>query len=145
MTCASTGLRGVSARDRSAKHGASAGFTLLEALIGLTILATAMVALFDAFASGVQAGAKVKSHNAALVLAQSLLAEATAVRSKPARLVRGQTNGLRWSITTSPAKAPFAYTDPSEDWQMYQIVTTVSAGNGRRVQLKSFKLARLSE
>ena len=145
MRCALTGLQDGSALDKHIRRVSPNGFTLFEMLVGLTILAVAMVALFNAFSSGLQAGAIVRSHSQALIVAQSLIANASASRSKPARQVRGQTNGLRWIVTSLPATGPLSYVDQSENWQMYQVLATVFHTDGRRVELRTLKLARAKE
>ena len=145
MRCALTGLQDGSALDKQVRCPEPNGFTLFEMLVGLTILAVAMVALFNAFSSGLQAGAVVRSHSRALIVAQSLIADASASRSKPARQVQGQTNGMRWIVTSLPATGPLSYIDETENWQLYQVLATVFHTNGRRVELRTLKLARANE
>ena len=145
MNCESTGLRDASGRAKFTKIGGGDGFTLFEMLVGLTILTIAMAALYRTFATGQRAVEIVRSHGDALVIAQSLLAEASANRAKPSRRIRGRTSGLGWTVTSSPEEGAFAYIDQSENWQMYRIVATVFYSNGRRVELNTLKLARATE
>jgi prepilin-type N-terminal cleavage/methylation domain-containing protein len=68
-------------RPRQSSAGARAGFTLLEALVALVILGTAVSAALGAFGGGLRAAAAVHSHANGVRLAESRLSELELLRS----------------------------------------------------------------
>jgi len=146
MKCVSIGLPGGSRIDGPAGNGPAgtqSGFTLLEALAGLTIFAVAMTALFGAYASGVSVARVSEQYWHAQVLAQSVLAEAAAQPQTAVVALRGQDNGYRWQVTSRPAAAPHATALRASGLQLYHIRAVVAWDPNRTVTLETLKLGRV--
>lgn len=148
MRFASTGSRAGSRPPRSTRRdGANpaAGFTLLETLAAMTILAMALVALFDAQARGVRAAGAADNYVRARLLAQALLAD-TVTGWSAAGLApsTGRDGAFAWSIDVAPAEAGWA-TNPTEknSWRLNRVRVTVAWDRERRVVLDTLKLGRV--
>src|SRR5262249_5860463 len=80
------------------------GFTLIEIVVALAILAVALTALFQAFSSGLRAAGVTERQASAVMLARSLLDRV----GQDIPLVAGEKagvteDGLRWGIAIAPS------------------------------------------
>jgi general secretion pathway protein I len=119
-----------------------AGFTLIEIIIALAILAVALGTLFQAFSGGLRATAVVGRQAATVMLAQSLLDRI----GQDIPLTAGEQagvsdDGLRWSIVMVPS--PLIAPERRADSPLLplDVVVTVAADGGRPVVLTSLRLA----
>lgn len=71
--------RSIPGRRRLSCSGARRGFTLMEALVALVILATAVSSALGVFGSGLRVAASVRAHTNAVRLAEARLSELTLV------------------------------------------------------------------
>lgn len=96
---------------RGAPHGLPAcGFTLLEVLIALAVLALAMTALVRTASLEARALAQVRDHSQAQWLASNIIAEARLEPALPASALRqGQARmggrDWRWTLTVATTQA----------------------------------------
>jgi general secretion pathway protein I len=118
------------------------GFTLIEIIVALAILAVALGALFEAFSGGLRATAAVGRQAATVMLAQSLLDRI----GQDIPLAAGEQagvseDGLRWSIVIAPS--PLIAPERRADSPLlpFDVVVTVAADRGRPVALTSLRLA----
>lgn len=138
-----------------------AGFTLLETLTALAILAIALVSLYDAQSRGVRAADAVASHAEARIIAQSLLTEAQSPRGQAPVARRGKQGRYRWTVEVAPEQSAWAQVASSNDagaetqapsnsdheamrrvaWQMYRVRVSVGWDHNRNIVLESLKLA----
>jgi general secretion pathway protein I len=124
------------------------GFSLLEILIAFSILALSLGILLKIFSGGVNTAGVAEEYNAAVQIAESLMAK-TGVE---APLQAGETTGLEnekyhWRISVSP----FQFTAENLDVTAIEVVlfkvkVTVNwgddvAADGRQVELITLKLA----
>jgi general secretion pathway protein I len=80
----------------------SAGFTLLEVLVALTILSISLAALLGVFGESLQRDQSIQRRMAARTLAQSLLAEAEADQTLTVGRKSGSDDrGLQWSVAVT--------------------------------------------
>jgi general secretion pathway protein I len=132
----------------SSGHGsagrAEAGFTLLEALIAIVILALSLSALLSLYSTGLRGVAAIDEHLRGRLLAQSLMAELTYDRAlRPGRL-QGRSEEFTWALSI----APFAEVEAarqqagSNPWTLHQLTLTVSWPRGRRIELQTLRLLR---
>jgi type II secretory pathway pseudopilin PulG len=158
MRFASIGTRGVSRSYPRKDDRKRAGFTLLEALVALALVlafaATLGPYLFHA--RRIMAGAD--SRIAAQVLVRTLL-EVPFDRSSPADFLReGETNGLRWRITTEPifidalpqsrqkpAERPNNSAPKTPNWNTFWVLATVSWGRGLSVSVDTVRLGKTDQ
>ncbi len=139
-----TGLQGVSrpnASDDAVPIGEE-GFTLLETLVGLTIFAIALTALFGAYATSTRAALTSERYARAQVLAQSLLAHSTAEREPASARASGKTAGFRWRVTARPAALRSGPGPDKGQWRLYHIKVSVGWDRNRKFELATLRLMR---
>lgn len=147
MKSASTGLRAAfrSPRSGEAVHGPK-GFTLLETLTALTILAIALVSLFETYAFGLRASVHAERTAGARILAQSLLTETLTGIENAQALHEGQTGSYRWRVTIEPAEEGSHRAGPGKpSWRLHRVTVSVGWEGGRNVQLATLKLRRAND
>jgi len=146
MRFASIGSRDASRLPRSTNrrlNSDSSGFTLLETLTALTILAISMVALFDAHVRGLSAAGTAESYAQARIFAQALLTD-TVSDWKGALVNRdGREGRYTWAIEVAPVSEVWAELASKETWRLNHVRVTVAWGQNRRVVLDTLKLGRM--
>ncbi|MCI0430487.1 MAG: prepilin-type N-terminal cleavage/methylation domain-containing protein [Rhodospirillales bacterium] len=118
------------------------GFTLIEIVVALAILAVALGALFQAFSGGLRATAVADRRAAAVMLAQSLLDRIGQDIPLAAGEQAGESgDGLHWSITVVPS--PLIAPERRADSPVipFDVEVSVAADGGRTVTLTSLRLA----
>ena len=114
------------------------GFSLLETIVALVILALSLATLFEAYGGGMRAISAGNRYGEARLLAQSLLAQ-VAEPTKRATL-NGSTAGLDWQLVVKPATGDLAEPTAKADWLLFEAVATVHWRPGRSIVLRSLRL-----
>lgn len=114
-----------------------AGFTLLETLTALAILAIALTALMQTLNTGLRAANNIDDYTQARILAHSLLAEKSRLTKPETGIERGQNGAYRWTIATNPAAASLTPDNPSNIWRLYHLSVTVTWAENRQLQLET--------
>lgn len=153
MTSGSTGSQGAfvssRCRDRDAHAGAAAtrltereaGFSLIEVLAALVILAAALSTLYPTFGSSLRALQAADGHLAARQLAQSLIEEQTLAREVRNGETRGRLGDYRWSVSIAPADEELVPDPGAGKWRLHRLAVEVAWGEGRAG--RSFRLETL--
>ena len=156
MKFASIGTRAPSHSARLTRSSGRAGFTLIEALVALTIIVAFASALVPMLAQARRIIVNADGRIAAQILLRSLLDE-TLDRSALTSLSRdGEQAGLQWHIEAEPASIDTTFlpdspmptagsppAGPKVRWVTYKIVASVSWAPGEKVEAETFRLARL--
>ena len=125
----------------SARESASAGFTLLETLTAMTILAIALVSLFEAHANSVRAAGVAADSTRARMMAEALLADAASGPDVRPASRKGHDGRFAWSVDIDPERAPWARVK-SALWRLNHIRVAVTWDKSRRIELETLKLGR---
>lgn len=131
--------------DLSRVESTAAGFTLLETLTALTILAIAFVSLFEANASGLRNTRIAADYAEARILAQALLADTVSGRGRSVVSGRGRIGRFGWSIDVAPERAPWSKIKSEKSWRLHRVRVTVAWDKDRRIELDTLKLGRPNE
>lgn len=145
MRFESTGSRAGSRRARFPKwpsREGGAGFTLIETLTALTILAMALVSLFEAQAGGGRMADAASNHTSARILASSLLGETVGGEVASLGSRQGRFDRFAWSIEVAPAQGPWADLTTDEGWRLRHVRVTVSWDLNRSIHLETLRLGR---
>ncbi|WP_045836335.1 prepilin-type N-terminal cleavage/methylation domain-containing protein [Hyphomicrobium sp. 99] len=121
-----------------------AGFTLLETMTALTILAIAFVSLYEAHSAAMRTASAATDGTRARIVAQSLLAEATSGWNIHPGSRSGTDGRFNWSIVIAREEAPWG-TIKSNQWRLNRIRVAVTWDRARRVQLDTLKFGRSDE
>lgn len=123
--------------------GGSAGFTLLETLVALSILAIAFSSLFGAFSGGLRAVKTSDDYIAALNLAETLLADNAGNRDFKLGTERGVARQFSWTIDITPAaSSDGSSTNNPEDWSLFNISVRVAWARKRELRLATVRLGK---
>jgi prepilin-type N-terminal cleavage/methylation domain-containing protein len=128
------------------------GFTLLEALVALTIVLAFASALGPLLFQARRIMLNADGRVAAQILLRALLADPLDPASL-ANLARdGESAGLRWRVTAEPTTieamfprsppAPRAADPPPPNWAAYRVVASVSWAPGQRISAETVRLGK---
>lgn len=120
------------------------GFTLLEVLIAISIMAMALGALYAASARATRTAALLERQTIALELARSLLAHHAVAPAVPSQNGQTQDGEYAWQITSAPLSAPAAHSSENAPWPLYRVEVRIDwreAGRARTVSLVTVRPA----
>jgi general secretion pathway protein I len=119
----------------------SRGFTLIEALAAIVILALALSALLSAHDSGLRGATALDDHLQARLLAQSLLAQWSLDRA-PQAPSQGRSGRFAWSVSMAPYAGAGGGTrqQQSDQWMLHELTVTVAWPPHRQIQLSTLRL-----
>ena len=120
------------------------GFTLLEVLIAISIMAMAMGALYAASARATRTAALLERQTIALELARSLLARYAVAPAVPEQNGQTQDGEYTWQITSAPVPAPATRSSETAPWPLYRVEVRIDwreAGRARTVSLVTIRPA----
>jgi general secretion pathway protein I len=120
----------------------SAGFTLLEALIAIVILALSLSALLSVYSTGLRGIAAIDSNLRARLLAQSVMAEVSYDRALRPGKLQGRSDEFAWALSITPFEEAEPTPRQAGPWAVHQLVLTVSWPHGRRIELQTLRMLR---
>lgn len=128
---------------RKAARTEASGFTLIEVVVALAILALSLGVLYESFGWSLRRTATLERRQEAWLTAQSLLAEVRARPNLSAGTDEGDAGGgLRWTSQISRRKAAI---DPASPLQPFDVTIEVTWGTRttQKVRLQSVELGRV--
>jgi general secretion pathway protein I len=122
-----------------------AGFTLIEALVALAVLAASIVAIGTLFATNVRATRSLEDRLSLLEMARTVMG-ALPDRGKMGQdILSGELNGYQWRFDLLPFEANSAIVGQHASWEPEVIVVTVRSPAGQLERISTIRLRRLSE
>ncbi len=121
--------------------GRQAGFSLLEILVAFSILALSLGVLLRIFGGDGRLAALADEHSRAIVLAESLLANAGVEEPLRPGESTGETDGYSWSMRVVPFIPPGEPLPEQLNFKPYWVDVAVEWGEGDEV--RSFALGTL--
>jgi general secretion pathway protein I len=107
----------------------TAGFSLIETLVALAILAAMAGVVYAAIGANARAAGSMRQRREAILLAQSLLAQAT-IAARPYRLgERGREGAMTWRATVRRAGQGARESGPA----LEEVAIEVRGSDGRRL------------
>jgi general secretion pathway protein I len=120
--------------------GGAEGFTLIEALAAIVILALSLSALFAAHDSGLRGATAIDDHLQARLLAQSVLAQ-WSVERLPQGPAQGRSGRFAWTVTVAPYTAAGGTLQRQPGgWMLHELTVRVAWPPRRQVELTTLRL-----
>ena len=120
---------------------ASAGFTLIEVLVALAVVATSLAAIGTLIATSVRGARAVEQHVVLVERARALMAELPRRDELSTGEAAGELAGHRWRIAVLPY--PTGLVDrPKSTWVPRAVVATVRSPSGAVLQVHTVRLVR---
>lgn len=121
----------------------SAGFTLIEVVVSLAILALSLGVIYESFGWALRSTARLERRETAWLTAQSLLGELRNDQRMQIGEQAGElSTGLRWTRQITPRESGV---DPASVLQPFDATIEVAWGerSAQRVRLQSIELGRM--
>jgi general secretion pathway protein I len=120
---------------------AQKGFTLIEALVSLAVLAISLAAIGGLAASSARSGLYVERHLAEVETTQAIFA-GLPDRKDLAESGTGETAGHAWRVDVSPFLADFIDPKAASAWSPRQIVVSVQSPSGAVLRFQTVRLVK---
>jgi len=118
------------------------GFTLLEALVAIVVLALSLSVLMPSHNAGVRGLAAIDTHLQARLLAQSIMAEWANQRAVKPGTTHGQFETLSWTLSIAPLEVALAGRPRAGEWTLYKLVLLVSWPSGGQIELDTVRMGK---
>jgi general secretion pathway protein I len=118
-----------------------AGFTLLEVLMALAVIAVSIVAIGSVMSTNVRGVQVLENHVALMQSAQTVLATAIPPRRQLVPGMRsGQLHDFRWQVDVDPVGGDWAAENVDVAWIPELVTIRVRSPSGAAVELKTVRL-----
>jgi prepilin-type N-terminal cleavage/methylation domain-containing protein len=124
----------------------SAGFTLLEVVVAMTIVGIGVVTLLEIFSLGLRLGSRSSAATEAMVYGRQAMDEILLRRKIEEGAQQGVLNDqTRWRLGIEPVREPPETLALSSAWELKEITLAMrvtEAGKDRPVELRTYRLFR---
>jgi general secretion pathway protein I len=118
----------------------SAGFTLIEVLVALAVVAASLAAIGNLIATSVRGAHAVEQHVALVERARAIMTALPRRDELSIGQAAGESAGHRWQIAVLPY--PTGQAGAASQWVPRTVVTTVRSRSGTVLQLHTVRLVR---
>ena len=124
----------------------SAGFTLLEVVVAMTIVGIGVVTLLEIFSTGLRLGSRSSATTEAMTYGRQAMDEILLRRKIEEGAQQGSLNErARWKLGIEPVREPSDTLSLSSAWELKEItldMRVTDAGRDRPVELRTYRLVR---
>lgn len=124
----------------------SAGFTLLEVVVAMTIVGIGVVTLLEIFSTGLRLGSRSSAATEAMTYGRQAMDEILLRRKIEMGAQQGSLNErARWKLGIEPVPEPSDRLSLSSAWELKEItldMRVTDAGRDRPVELRTYRLVR---
>ena len=118
----------------------STGFTLIEVLVALAVVAASLAAIGNLIATSVRGALAVEQHVALVERARAIMAALPRRDELSIGQAAGESAGYRWQIAVLPY--PAGQVGAASQWVPRAVVATVRCRSGTALQLHTVRLVR---
>jgi general secretion pathway protein I len=118
----------------------SEGFTLIEVLVALAVVAASLAAIGSLIATSVRGAHAVEQHVALVERARAIMAALPRREELAIGQTGGELSGYRWQVAVLPY--PTGQAGAASQWVPQTVVTTVRSRSGTVLQLHTIRLVR---
>jgi general secretion pathway protein I len=127
--------------DRADQERGDSGFTIIEALIALAIVAVSIAAIGSVMSTNVRGVQSLEKHVALMQTAQMVMATAIPQRAKLAPgVLAGQLRDYRWQVDVGPLGGGWVVPDADVAWVPELVKVRVRAPGGGAIDLETVRL-----
>ena len=119
-----------------------AGFTLIEVLVALAVIAVSLTAIGALVAASMRGAQSIDQRVQFRETLRALVTSLPERRELDAGTVTGTSAGFRWRLDVAPFVATFVDPQAPTPWQPEAIVITVRSPSGQQVQINTIRLRR---
>jgi general secretion pathway protein I len=130
--------------SRSTEASGEAGFTLIEVLVALAIVATVLSSIGGLIASAARGSRSVQSRATVLNVARSVLNTMPERQQLVPGSAAGILDGISWTMTVSPIFEIADGTHKDAMWLPHVVAISVKSPSGNLLELTSIRLHRRS-
>ena len=124
----------------------SAGFTLLEVVVAMTIVGIGVVTLLEIFSSGLRLGSRSSAATEAMTYGRQAMDEILLRQKIEEGAQQGSLNErTRWKLGIEPVREASDTLSLSSAWELKEITLDLRvayAGRDRTVELRTYRLVR---
>jgi general secretion pathway protein I len=121
---------------------ASAGFTLIEALVALAVAAVSLAAIGLLVAGNIRGSGRIEHHLGLVETLRAVEAGLPDRASLPAGTLSGEMHDQAWSVDIAPFPGDFVNPRAAQFWTPQTIVIKVQSRSGAVLQLETIRLGR---
>lgn len=118
----------------------SEGFTLIEVLVALAVVAASLAAIGSLIATSVRGARAVEQHVALVERARAVMAALPRRDELAIGQVAGEIAGYRWQLAILPY--PTGQVSAASQWVPRTVVTTIRSRSGTALQVHTIRLVR---
>ena len=127
-------------RATRCKRRWSEGFTLIEVLVALAVVAASLAAIGSLIATSVRGARAVEQHVALVERTRAVMAALPRRDELSIGQTAGEIAGYRWQLNVLPY--PTGQTGAASQWVPRMVVTTVRSSSGTALQVQTVRLVR---
>lgn len=117
------------------------GFTLVEALVALTILAVSVAAIYQSYSTGLVSSDRSADVAMATLEARSKMAEVGITIPLEVGTTRGKTKrGAKWILKIDDNPVPLQAQSSSLGLKLYRITVSIESRAGRDLEFSTFRI-----
>jgi general secretion pathway protein I len=121
---------------------ASAGFTLIEALVALAVAAVSLASIGLLMAGNIRGSGRIEQHLWLVATLRAVEAGLPDRASLSAGTLSGEMHGQAWSVDSAPYPGDFVNPRVAEVWTPQIIVIKVLSPSGAALKIETIRLAR---
>jgi len=122
-----------------------AGFTLIEVVVALALIAVALTAIGSLIATTIRGTRSLDQHLSLAETARAIEAALPGREELPLGSTSGEMAGHRWRLDVRPFRASFVDPRLPSPWVPQSVVITVRAPDGPLLQINTVRLQRRTD
>ncbi len=134
----------MSAATRAKTDPAAAGFTLLEVLVALAVLAVTLTSIGSLVATNMRGTRALQQHLALVSVVRAIETGLPGPSQSTGSSITGKMHGHAWRVDYQPFRGRIP-SRRSSPWTPERVTITVAAPGGATFQLETVRLARRAE
>lgn len=127
---------------RGSRRKRSAGFTLIEVLVALAVIAASLTAIGALVAVSMRGAQSIGQRLAFRETLRALVTSLPDRRDLDGGTATGVSAGYRWRLDIVPFVATFVDPKAPSPWQPEAVVITVRSPSGQQLQINTIRLRR---